>query len=375
MRQLILAGSIALGCTLAGAPGTPQSDAGQQKLIAAAEAAEQNGRPDEALRSYLEVLRLAPAQDSVLTKVGGLYYNRRDYASAFQYLSRAHTANPGNFYAVKFAGMACFQLRKYEQALELLSRAAVLQKRDAEVHHWLGLTHYAASRPRKAIDELYAAVDINPKDAESLYMLGKIHWELSQQAWGEMNKADPGSYRVHALRGEGNLLANRTEEALREYLIVVEKAPDVPGFHEILGRLYLQKNELDQAARYFNEELKLAPDNSPFSYLGLAQIEFQQQNHQRALDVLMPALRQKPDFGQAYLLAGKVYRALNDNAKALEALERAARLLPTDATPHYMLMQIYEDLGNSEAAARARDNFERLRSRPKPIQPANEFAK
>jgi cytochrome c-type biogenesis protein CcmH/NrfG len=74
------------------------------------------------------------------------------------------------------------------------------------------------------------------------------------------------------------------------------------------------------------------------------------------------AVQEKADFGKACVLLGRVYLQRGDKRMALEALQQATRLLPSDPSPYYMLARLYADLGAPAMAEKARKTFESLMS-------------
>ena len=86
----------------------------------------------------------------------------------------------------------------------------------------------------------------------------------------------------------------------------------------------------------------------PHSYLGnygLAEVAFERQDLPAALACANRSIEAKPDFGDAYVLLGRIELAMGDKQKAMEVLEHAATLSPSDASLYFVLGRVYNELG------------------------------
>ncbi len=342
-----------------------QQSAGEEeryeRLVRRGKEAEATRDWNQAVGSFEEALRLRPKSISLQTKVAALYFDRKNYEKTLDHCTRALASDPENGDAAKLAGMAAYRLNKFDVARRYLEKAIAVRRNDAELHYWLGMTLYAAHDARHALDELYRARAYNGKDTEVLYMIGKIHWEMSRQAWEEMLRVDPNSFRVKEMVAENDVSANLFPEAIEKYQTIIRQKPDAQGVHDALGKLYLHVGKLTEAEDAFRTELKLNPHSST-SYYGLADIAFQRQDLAAALENVTRAIQEKPDFGDAYGLLGRVDWHLGDKQKAVEMLEHATSLAPSNASLYYMLGHYYEALGKRALAAKAIRTYNDLKS-------------
>ena len=72
-------------------------------------------------------------------------------------------------------------------------------------------------------------------------------------------------------------------------------------------------------------------------------------------------LQARPDDADARYLTGKILLARGAAAEAVEHLEIAARLAPSDANVHYQLGQAYQKLGRTSDAQKAFERFQQLK--------------
>jgi len=330
------------------------------QLLQQGKDAEGVGNLDEALARYQEALKINPASPVTQSKLAAVYFQRKDYEQTLAYCDHMLAVNPHDADAAKLAGMAAYQSNRYAPAVKYLQTALAAQPHDAQLHYWLGMTLYALLDARHALDEFYRARLYNPKDTEVLYMIGKIHWEMCRQAWEEMVRVDPDSVRVKQMVAEQDEIRNLFPEAIAKYQEIIQQQPNAPGFHYALGKLYLHIAKFPEAAEAFQAELKVDPHSSLGSY-GLAEIAFEQQDLPAALESANRAIEAKSDFGDAYVLRGRIELGMGDKQKAEETLEHAATLSPSDASLFFVLGRVYTDLGKRDLAAKAYARYQELK--------------
>ena len=160
-----------------------------------------NGRPDEAVTQFEDMLQIQP--DSVL----------------------AHN-NLGN--ALLAAGRPADAVVHYEAAFKIDPDVAEVQV------NW-GNALQALGRPAKALPHYAEAVRIQPDRAEAHYN------------WGNA---------LHAV--------GRPDEAIERFREAVRLKPDYANAHHNLGYLYAAQSRYEDALKHFEISVQLAPDNKQF---------------------------------------------------------------------------------------------------------------
>jgi tetratricopeptide (TPR) repeat protein len=145
------------------------------------------------------------------------------------------------------------------------------------------------------------------------------------------------------------------------------RAQDLPPalasrFNE--GVAAVKAGDADAAERAFRDVLGQGGDRA-FVRHNLGIVLQQRGRHVDALAQFQVASRLDPSFGPARLLAGVSLLALNRNAEAVVALERAAKLMPAEAVAHLQLADAYERTGRIEGVV---DEYRRLIA----MSPAND---
>jgi tetratricopeptide (TPR) repeat protein len=335
-------------------------DSYYEQLIQEGKKAEMAGNLDQALASFESALKLKPKSTELEWKVAEIHLNRKEFEKALKYSERVLTVEPLNPDATRIAGFSAYALNKPELAVQYFKKAVAVYAKDQELHYWLGMALYSSHDARLALDELYRARLLDGKNTEVLYMIGKIHWEMCQQAWEEMVRVDPNSVRVKQVIAQRDEQSNLYVEAIEKYGAIIRQQPDTPGFHDALGRLYLHVGKFAEAEGAFRKELSL--DRHSFtSYYGLADLAFRREDYASALENVTQAIQERADFGDPYVLLGRIQWHQGDRQKAVETLEHARRLSPADASLYYLLAHYYESLGRREDAGNALQTYRNLK--------------
>ncbi len=140
--------------------------------------------------------------------------------------------------------------------------------------------HYAAGNCRRqkkefaaAAEEFREAMESNPKSAELIYDIGDYAIKRSQperllEVADTGERVAPGDARGKFYRGVALVLKRENpEEAERLMKEYADKAPTRSGYprpaaaHAWLGRLFEDQNQMEEAAKEFENALKLDPKN------------------------------------------------------------------------------------------------------------------
>lgn len=126
-------------------------------------------------------------------------------------------------------------------------------------------------------------------------------------------------------------------KAIVQYARAIQEIPDDPGAHNSLGLALLQAKRYDDALKIYNRAHQLAPDD-PIPL-------------EKSADVLERLGRLK-EAAQQYVTVADVYLVQRDLDKAIGNWERATRLTPGLMQIHFRLAQSYERTGQRKNAIR-----------------------
>jgi predicted TPR repeat methyltransferase len=174
-----------------------------QEAVAIARERHRNGRQDEALRLYTQILEAVPGQPD----------------------------------ALHYLGLLRYQQGRVDEAIDLIRRAVDAAPDYADAYSNLGNILGSAGRLPEAVETLRKAVALNPRHAHACNNLGSV------------------------LRR-----SNRPLEAEQSYLRALELDPDHAGARRNLANLLRRSGRLPEAAVHYRRLLERQPDDPILGY-------------------------------------------------------------------------------------------------------------
>lgn len=169
----------------------------------------------------------------------------------------------------------------------------------------------------------------NPGHVKAYFELGVLYKEAKQYV--EAEKAFEESIRLDAAHSAPRLnLAivqqkqGQYDTAIHNYGLVLEKGPNADAYFGV-GFCYFQKNELDQAALYFQQAITQNPQLVD-AYINLGAIYERRNQFQEGVRILLKAIAITPRNARAYYNLGVIYEKVGDLAKAMVSYEKAIEL-------------------------------------------------
>jgi tetratricopeptide (TPR) repeat protein len=210
-----------------------------------------------------------------------------------------------------------------------------------------------------------------PDDPDVLFVVVHAYSDLSSRTAQQLGRTAPNSIPAHKLNAEALELQGKWDEAKREYEEMIEKAPDAPGLHFLLGRLLLSRPEpdaasLQRAKEEFQKELKIDPRNAGAEYV-LGEMARQQSQLEDAVSHFSEAAKLDPSFGDAFMGWGFCLVTLKRYQEAVEPLRVAVRLEQGNPSAHYNLAVALSRSGQKEEAEKEFAIHRQLTQ--KPVQP------
>jgi tetratricopeptide (TPR) repeat protein len=150
------------------------------------------------------------------------------------------------------------------------------------------------------------------------------------------NQNDPVVRRVHASLLASSSASSDITNAISEFQSLIEENPGNADLSYRLGRIYLNKGDMDDARRSFERALAVRRDFLLPRY-PLAQIALAQQNAQAAVRYSSEILTVLPNDPQAMLLHASGLVARGDNSLARQELMALLKQSPQDAEAQVQL--------------------------------------
>jgi len=211
----------------------------------------------------------------------------------------------------------------YTEAEKHLRQAALLNDRLAEAQFNLARALAGRKALAEAVDDMKRAVELDPDNPEYLYHLGLIY-EMGQQV----------------------------QDAVDSFQRSIEKSPRNADALEHLGLNLMVENRFAEAVASFKKAAELDP-RRPRLWAEVGDAEQQSGDLDSAIRDFQRALAQDASLIGAWTKLGIAFKdkdCKGCRSRALDALRRATRNDPTDATAHHELGYMLKDDGRRREA-------------------------
>ncbi len=244
------------------------------------------GKNDDALRQYVEALRINPDSAAALNDVGVLLH----------------------------------RLGRDSEAIEELRKAAAAGLDAPEFHVNLGNSLAAGGQRPAAVEEYQRALTLAPDSIEALRNLGNV---------------------LHRL--------GRHDEAIAQFERLVRLRPDDPTARLGLGTALTGAGRMDEGMAEFEAALRLKPD-SPIVLNNVGNVLMKKGRTAEAIARYEQAVRLKPDYAEALNNLGQALGTVNRIPESIDRFRRAIELKPESAEFHNNLgISLARDNRYSEA--------------------------
>ncbi len=322
-----------------------------------------SGSLDQAAEAFSAVIHASPRFAEAYLNLGLVREQQGKYEDAIRALQQALRLKPALRGANLFLGLANYRLNHYPAAIAALRRETKQSPSDAKAWMWLGVVGLDAGHGDEAAAALDKASKLAPQDVDILYHRGRAHMLISKEAYQQMFKADPNSWRVHLVLAQANAEADRDADAIAEYLAAIKLAPQEPGLHESLGSEYWKVSKFDDAQNAYQEELRIDPNSTLALYkLGVLKVLGSQASEGKRL--LEETLRRDPAASNAYYYLGRAELQLNNREAALADFEKVVKMPVGDEVirqAYYQMALLYRQMRRNDEAGKALATFQKLK--------------
>jgi tetratricopeptide (TPR) repeat protein len=314
--------------------------AGEQEL--------RSGRPNEAIAQFRTVLELAPSLSEARINLGLAYHLAGEYKLAVVELQKGLAQSPNVLGANLILGVDELRLGSPAKAVPPLERVTRIDASNQQAQSSLADAYLDLGQYQAAARSYNAAFGTRPT-AENLLHLGHAYLQMSSQLTAAM--AHDQAATAWAKRLAGDLLSERQlwSDAARRYQFALARDPTQPGLHGSLASALLEQGKTPEAEEEFQSELKIHRE-SPRALAGLAEVELQQGDAQRALVYASELARTAPEFAfnSIGVLAAKVRPGV--------AEKLANQILNAQSEPGAPLLAaaLYSSAGNGPRARHER---------------------
>ncbi|MGH9933056.1 MAG: tetratricopeptide repeat protein [Pyrinomonadaceae bacterium] len=281
---------------------------------------QQEDRVDQALRRFRIASALRRDYVAVPVNLGNIYLqlDRLDDASEnFLAALKIDERNPAASYGL---GQVALAKRSYAEAIKYFEKALARAPGANRIHYSLAMAYRGLGDAERAKTHLaqQGTVGVRPEDplVDGLQDLIK----------GE---------RVHLIRGQLALEAQRYSEAVVEFRKAVVAKPESLSARLKLGAMLAQTGDLLGALAEYEESLRLDPTNT-IAHYNLGFLLASENKHEQAIAHLQSVFDSDPnDTGARFLLAQELLRS----GRWEEALMEFSRVVQADPTNEAALLE------------------------------------
>ena len=262
---------------------------------------------------------------------------KRQFEVAIQRFQSALTACSADLRLQIDLGNAYFMGRHFQQAKNVAVEVLRSDPGNAAALEIQANSEYLLGDSRAAIDTFIGLLDRHPENEAAAYMLGRIYYQ------------------------EDNV-----DQAIGQFERVLRLNAYSYKAYDNLGLCYEAKGDDDKAIRYFLAAIKLVQKDHPeydTAYADLAELLLKTGDAQKAFDAASMAANRNSMSARNFYLGGKALDQLGKTKLALNWLQRSAALDPNYPQPVYLLSRIYHKLGETQKAREAQQKFIELQAK------------
>jgi len=184
---------------------------------------------EKALLEFKTAIRLDPKEKMAIYNAGYIYFLKKEFTTALEYFQKAEHIDDMVFEPAFQTGRIYLELNQTENAKKYLEKATGLNSKSAAAFRLLGDTYSNLDRVSDAITAYKTSLKLNPEDTEALSALGY-------------------SYEIQG---------KNADIALMFCHQAIETSPDNGLFRHRLGRLYLNRKQIEEALDEFQKAQEL----------------------------------------------------------------------------------------------------------------------
>lgn len=210
------------------------------------------------------------------------------------------TADPNNFDALSYRGVAHFQLGQRERAISDFSAAIALRPKSASAYYHRGRVNYPYDLDA-AFADYSTAIALNPKVAAFWSDRGGVLWAR-----------------------------NNFVGAVADLLTAIKLNPKLDTAHNTLGVVYHGMGEFEKALKSLSKAIDLAEGKRAEFYSNRGNLLSDMGKSDIALTDLSKAIEIDPKFVAAYQSRANAHRRLGKLAEAIADCSKVILLKPVD---------------------------------------------
>ena len=325
-----------------------------QAAFAQGQAALQSGDLAAAQAAFHRVLSVDPQSGAAYANLGVIAMRRKEWDRALSLLLKAEKLEPKMSGIRLNIGLVKYRRGDYAGAIAPLASVVRDQPDSQQARYLLGLCHVFTEHYSDAEADLEPLWPQKSSDFTYLYVLdiaahnaGKE--DVDAKALRGLVEVGGQTPEFHLILGKAYLNREEIDKAIAELELAAAANSNLPYVHFSLGLAYIRKQDNDRAEAEFRKDIAIEPD-LPDNYEQLGLLYLQLQKDDEAEHSFREALRYNPRQPASLLALGRLYQRQGKNREALTALDAAEKLVPDNQCVHFVRGQVLLKLGRREEA-------------------------
>src|SRR5437016_1986864 len=340
-------------------PSTASPAAANQRMdpqtwFAKGQTALQSGDLDAAEAAFRQVLAADPRAGSAYAKLGVIAMRRKEWDRAIALLRKAEKLEP-NVAGIRL-NIGLVEYRRGTYAAAIAPFTAVLQDQpdSQQARYLLGLCQVFTKKYAEAVKVLEPLWPEKSNDVLYLYLIDIAAVESGQKSFDEkiisrMIAVGGGTAEFHLILGKAYLNRDEIPEATSELEQAAALNPNLPFIHMNLGVAYMRAGADERAEAEFRRDIALEPDLAD-NYDQLGVLYARLGKDEDAERCFREALKRDSKMASAYAGLAKIYQKRQKLNQALKMIDAAMHLSPDFEGGHYLRGRILMQLGREKEA-------------------------
>jgi len=241
-------------------------------------------------------------------------------------------------------GVVLAAQKNYLDAVEKLQHAAAIDPTNDQAYWNLAIVHMEMQRFDAARDDLNRAIQINPQVAGYHEKLGTVlmeleQWDQAATAFQDAINIDPDLFKAYYKLAQILERQDDAQGALQRYTEAIQHGARFIEAYRALGRLYADLGYLGEAVQVLQSGLQVViagtEDEADLHHL-LGTVYQQQRNYDQAVTEFHSALDIEPGMQEAMFSLGWTYALQNNRDEARRYLKRYVDAAQGTAPAHYL---------------------------------------
>ena len=308
----------------------------------------------EAQTAYLMALASDPGSQLALIKLATCYnaVGQKDRAKcAYQ---KAMAAAPENVELLLQIGNYWDLKGELDKAEQFYTRAAGLEPEDLALQIKLAEVYFDRQQNDKALSVVENVLEKSPNNTAAgklcaAVLLANGNLDQAGEVLDRLYQSNSADIDIQLLKGRYHLMVWQPTAAVTYFKAVVDREPDIPLVHYLLGVAYLAAGQHQLGFQSLVKALSL--DNSfADAELAIADYYYMTGAYDLSLDHAGRIAQEAPENYRAHLIMGNAYLAKGEHTNAM-AKFRASQWLNPDSKSSHFFMAVAADLSGKAGAA------------------------